>query len=166
MRAPAHWIPAYVAVGSNLDDPVVQVRSALAALAQIPMTRLISTSRLYRSAPMGPRDQPDFINAAAALLTQLDPRALLQALQRIEQQQGRVRPAAHWGPRRIDLDLLSFGTQTSTDATLELPHPGVPHRPFVLYPLAEIAPDAWIVGHGRVLDLARQVSSQGLEPVG
>jgi 2-amino-4-hydroxy-6-hydroxymethyldihydropteridine diphosphokinase len=165
MPAPAHWIPAYVAIGSNLDDPVLQVRTAIEALARLPDTRRIAVSRLYRTAPMGPHEQPDFINAAAALLTQLPAAELLAGLQDIERRQGRVRPAARWGPRRIDLDLLACGEFVSTDAGLTLPHPGVPHRAFVLYPLAEIAPDAWIVGHGRVLDLARRLSAQDVQPV-
>jgi 2-amino-4-hydroxy-6-hydroxymethyldihydropteridine diphosphokinase len=157
------WRPAYVALGSNLDDPVRQVESAFAALAAIPETRLELRSGLWSSRPMGPQDQPDFINAAAGLLTRLDAPRLLAALAAIEQRMGRVAPAVRWGPRRIDLDLLLLGDETRNEGGVTLPHPGLHQRNFVLYPLAEIAADAWVPGHGRVRVLRQKVPGEGLE---
>src|SRR5512145_498192 len=103
------WIPAYVAIGSNLDEPLVQVRAAFDALSHLPDCRLIARSQLYRTRALGPQDQPDFVNAAAGLLTKLTPRALFDALKRLEAEQGRASPVVRWGPRRIDLDLLLHG---------------------------------------------------------
>src|SRR5687767_11705757 len=99
-----NWIPAYVALGSNLGEPRRQVEAALQRLGAIAETRLIATSRLYHTTPMGPQDQPEFVNAAAGLLTQLKPRALLEQLQDIERAMGRAPPAVRWGARIIDLD--------------------------------------------------------------
>src|SRR5262245_47078688 len=105
------WVPAYVALGSNLDTPVERVREALARLAQLADCRLIAHSRLFRSAPLGPRDQPDFVNAVAGLVTTLAPEALLASLQGIEAAMGKVAPTVRWGARRIDLDLLIYGAE-------------------------------------------------------
>ncbi|MGQ0384176.1 MAG: 2-amino-4-hydroxy-6-hydroxymethyldihydropteridine diphosphokinase [Gammaproteobacteria bacterium] len=157
------WRPAYVALGSNRDGPARQVEAAMAALATIPETRLVSRSRLWKSRPMGPRDQPDFVNAAAALLTALEPPALLAALAAIEKRMGRVEPPVRWGPRVIDLDLLAVGADLRQEAGLTLPHPGLHQRNFVLYPLAEIAPDLWVPGQGRVAALRRRIPGDGLE---
>jgi 2-amino-4-hydroxy-6-hydroxymethyldihydropteridine diphosphokinase len=158
-----NWRPAYVALGSNLDDPAHQVERAFAALAEIPGSRLVLRSRLWRTLPMGPQDQPDFINAAAGLLTTLNARALLDALAGIERRLGRVPPAVRWGPRLIDLDLLLVGDETRDEPGLTLPHPGLHQRNFVLYPLEEIAADAWVPGHGRVRTLRQMVPGEGLE---
>jgi 2-amino-4-hydroxy-6-hydroxymethyldihydropteridine diphosphokinase len=111
---------------------------------------------------MGP-PQPDFVNAVAGLLTLLKPAALLAALVAIEKRMGRKEPAQRWGPRIIDLDLLVVGGETSREPGLTLPHPGLHQRNFVLYPLAEIAPELWVPGHGRVRSLRQQVSGDGLE---
>jgi 2-amino-4-hydroxy-6-hydroxymethyldihydropteridine diphosphokinase len=137
---------AFIGLGSNLDDPVAQVERALEALAALRDTRFVACSGLYQSEPMGPRDQPDYINAVAALDTRLGPHALLHALQAIETRQGRVRSGARWGPRTLDLDLLLYGMQHCHDAQLTVPHPGIQERPFVLYPLYEIAPDIDVPG--------------------
>lgn len=158
-----NWRPAYVALGSNLDDPARQVERALAALAGIADTRLLLRSRLWRTRPMGPQDQPDFINAAAGLLTTLPAPRLLAELKAIEQGMGRVAPDRRWGPRVIDLDLLLLGDETRAEAALSLPHPGLHQRNFVLYPLAEIAADAWVPGQGRVGTLRQQVPGDGVE---
>jgi 2-amino-4-hydroxy-6-hydroxymethyldihydropteridine diphosphokinase len=157
------WVPAYVALGSNLDDPLVQVERALQQLARLPRTRCVLRSSLYRSRPLGPVQQPDFINAVAGLLTELDPTALLAELQQLEAQLGRERPAVRWGPRRIDLDLLVHGTDTIRQPDLELPHPGIAERAFVLVPLAEFAPDLEVPGVGRVRRLVSRVDCTGLE---
>ena len=129
---------AYIGLGSNLADPQAQVTLALRELAQLPHTRLLAQSRLYISAPVGPA-QPDFINAAALLETQLAPLALLDALQQIERDHQRVR-LQHWGPRTLDLDLLLYGEQTIDCERLSVPHPFLTQRSFVLYPLADINP--------------------------
>jgi len=157
------WVPAYVAVGSNLDDPAQQVGSALARLAQLPECRLVLRSPLYRSTPLGPQDQPDFINAVAGMLTTLEPLAMLHTLKDLEVAMGRAQPVVRWGARRIDLDLLVHGNTTLVSEVLTLPHPGVPVRNFVLYPLCAIAADLWIPGLGVVRDLTSRVSAQGLQ---
>ena len=156
--------PAYVGIGSNLSDPVKQVRAAIAALAALPNTRLVLRSSLYGSRPMGPVPQPDFCNAVAGLLTELDARSLYTALRAIELQMGRERERerVRWGPRVIDLDLLVYGEQHSADAELTLPHPALALRHFVLQPLCEIAPDLLVPGLGRVAALAAAVPTEGL----
>ncbi len=156
------WQPAYVALGSNLEQPAAQVRRALAALAQLPRTRLVRRSALYGSKPMGPVSQPDFVNAAAGLLTQLEVEAFFDELRRLEHALGRVPPRERWGPRLIDLDLLVFDQLTRDGVELQLPHPGIVERNFVLYPLAEIAPDLNVPGQGRVAQLAARASSNGI----
>jgi 2-amino-4-hydroxy-6-hydroxymethyldihydropteridine diphosphokinase len=159
------WVPAYVALGSNLDGPRRQIEMALTRLAAIPRTRRVLSSAFYSSRPMGPQDQPAFVNAAAGMLTQLSARELLSELQRIEQAMGRVAPPVRWGPRRIDLDLLLYDGLRMQDPDLTLPHPGIHERNFVLYPLADIAPALLIPGHGTVGELARQLGPAGLEPL-
>jgi 2-amino-4-hydroxy-6-hydroxymethyldihydropteridine diphosphokinase len=149
-----HWWPAYVGIGSNLQEPRQQVMRAFEALARIPDSRLIKTSRLYRSPPMDGSDQPDYINAVAALLTRLDALTLLHQLQAIEKNQGRARQAKRWGPRSLDLDLLVFGEQEICNDELIVPHPGMAKRSFVLLPLADIAPHLQVPGLALVRALA------------
>ena len=161
----ASWTPAYVALGSNLDDPSAQVGRAFDALATLPDTRLVARSPSYRSPPLGPVSQPDFVNAAAGLLTRLAPRALLDALKSLEAALGREAPVVRWGPRRIDLDLLVHGAARVEEQGLSVPHPGLAERAFVLLPLADIAPDLEVPGIGRVRSLAARVDSQGLERI-
>jgi 2-amino-4-hydroxy-6-hydroxymethyldihydropteridine diphosphokinase len=160
-----HWVPAYVALGSNLDGPLEQVLSAFERLARIRDTRLLARSRLYRSRPLGPQDQPDFINAVAGLLTQLGPAALLSELKAIEREMGRKDPPVRWGPRLIDLDLLLYDAQAIDEPGLVVPHRGIHERNFVLYPLADIAPTLFIPGHGTVGELARKRGPGGLQIV-
>jgi len=148
-----HRYPAYVGIGSNLQGPARQVENAAALLAEIPGTRLIATSSLYRSAAFGGIEQPDFVNAVAAVLTTLSPADLLGELQAIENRQGRERGEARWGPRVIDLDLLVYSGEIIESAELSLPHPGIGERNFVLLPLVEIAPDLVIPGLGRVASI-------------
>jgi 2-amino-4-hydroxy-6-hydroxymethyldihydropteridine diphosphokinase len=156
------WHPAYIGVGSNLDDPGAQVRRACAKLAELPSTRLVLTSPIYVSSPFGPVKQPDFANAVAGILTQLDPLALLAGLHSIEAAQGRPKERERWGPRVIDLDVLVYGRERLADPRLTLPHPGIVERNFVLYPLADIAPDLDIPGLGRVIELKGRVTSEGI----
>ena len=143
-------VTAYVGLGSNLQDPAAQITRAFAELAALPETQLVARSPLYMSPPMGPQDQPDFINAAAALVTGLASEALLQALLGIERAHGRVRDSARWGPRSLDLDMLLYADRVQHGPGLVLPHPGLHERAFVLYPLADIAPQAIVPGHGTV----------------
>jgi 2-amino-4-hydroxy-6-hydroxymethyldihydropteridine diphosphokinase len=156
------WRPAYVGVGSNLRDPRSQVLRALSELADIPATRRIAVSRMYASRAFGPVTQPDFVNAVAGLLTQLDPRDLLKRLQSIEAAFGRPDPHPKWGPRIIDLDILVFAHERCNESDLILPHPGVVERNFVLYPLADIAPDLEVGGLGRVAELKARVGPADL----
>ena len=149
-----HWYPVYVGLGSNLDTPTRQLQSAFEFLAQIPRSRLVQRSALYRSAPFGGIEQPDFVNAAAALLTQLDARQFLRELQRIEKQRGRKRDDVRWGPRVLDLDLLVYSNQQINDDELTVPHPGIGERNFVLLPLGEVAPELTIPGLGRMANIA------------
>lgn len=157
------WRPAYVGLGSNLDDPRRQVESAFEALAGITDARLVLRSSLWRTQPLGPQDQPEFVNAAAGLLTTKSPRELLLDLQEIERRMGRTGPEVRWGPRLIDLDLLAFGQEQIDEPGLRLPHPGVHQRNFVLYPLSEIAEDLWVPGLARVRALLERVSGDGIE---
>ena len=154
-------VTAYIALGANLEDPVVQVRAGLAALATLPDTQLLMQSSLYRTAPVGYADQPDFINAVAAVDTELSPRELLDALLAIELNHGRVRQFAN-APRTLDLDVLLYDDVKVNESGLTIPHPRMHERAFVLAPLAEIAPLCEIPGHGRVSELLRSLDPQGV----
>jgi 2-amino-4-hydroxy-6-hydroxymethyldihydropteridine diphosphokinase len=150
-----------VAIGSNLDRPLTRVNEAFARLENLSATGSLLRSRLYGTRPMGPQDQPDFVNAAAGLLTQLTARELLEDLLRIEKAMGRERQQ-RWGPRVIDLDLIWMPGESIDEPGLTIPHPGVSSRNFVLYPLADIAPTLEIPGHGRVSELLRTVGDDGM----
>ena len=154
------WIPAYVGLGSNLHGPARQLEIAFELLGEIRATRLIRRSLLYRSVPFGGVEQPDFVNAAASLLTQLTAQELLLELQRIETERGRARGEARWGPRVLDLDLLVYSNQTIDEPGLSVPHPGIGERNFVLLPLGEIAPEVSIPGLGRLSKL----DAESIEP--
>jgi len=154
------WYPAYIGVGSNLNDPPAQVRRAFGKLAELTATRVILTSPIYRTPAFGPVDQPDFANAVVGLLTQLSPRELLNGLKSIEAAQGRPKPEQRqrWGPRVIDLDILVYGRERLQEPDLTVPHPGIVERNFVLYPLSDIAPHLDIPGLGRVTELKGRVT--------
>jgi 2-amino-4-hydroxy-6-hydroxymethyldihydropteridine diphosphokinase len=158
----SRWLPAYVGVGSNLADPRSQVERALTSLARLPASKLILCSPLYQTTPLGDLAQPPFVNAAAGLLTQLAPEEMLAALRALERELGREPPRERWGPRIIDLDLLVVGTEKRASDTLTLPHPGIAGRDFVLYPLADIAPDLDVPGVGRVSLLRERVANRGV----
>ena len=130
---------AYLGLGSNLQDPVAQLQQAIGELSDLPSSQLLSHSSLYGSKPMGPQDQPDYVNAVAKISTNLTPLALLDAIQQLEQNHRRIRER-HWGPRTLDVDLLLFDDQTIITERLTVPHVGIRERNFVLYPLAEINP--------------------------
>ncbi|EWC40707.1 2-amino-4-hydroxy-6-hydroxymethyldihydropteridine diphosphokinase [Pseudomonas stutzeri] len=142
----------YIGLGSNLADPQQQLRGALQAMAELPQSRLVAVSSLYASDPLGPADQPRYVNAVAALDTSLAPLTLLDALQRIELAHGRERKAERWGPRTLDLDILLFGDRLIDEPRLQVPHYHLQARAFVLYPLAEIAPPNLLLADGRQLD--------------
>lgn len=156
------WQPAYIGIGSNLGDPSTQVRQAIAALATLPLTRLQTRSSLYGAEPLGPPAQPQYVNAVAGLLTQLEVLTFFEELRRLEVRLGKQPPSVRWGARLIDLDLLLFGQQRVDSAQLRLPHPGIVQRNFVLYPLREVAPDLNVPGWGRVATLAAGVQSAGI----
>lgn len=158
-------VRAYIGLGSNLDDPVQQLHRALEGLTRLPQTQLVACSRFYRSTPLGPQDQPDYVNAVAALDTDLPPAALLDALQAIEVGQGRVR-LRRWGPRSLDLDILLYGVAVLATPRLTVPHPGLTERSFVLYPLAELDPDLVLPDGRRLAELLAQCDSAGLELLG
>lgn len=132
---------AYIALGSNLASPLEQVNAALKAIADIPDSRIVAVSSFYRTPPLGPQDQPDYLNAAVALDTALAPEELLNYTQRIERQQGRERKAERWGPRTLDIDIMLFGDKIISTERLTVPHYDMKNRGFMLWPLFEVAPE-------------------------
>lgn len=162
MNKPAR-VRCFVGVGSNLGDPVSQAKEAIQALAELPDSQLVLCSGLYCSRPMGPADQPDYVNAVAQLETGLAPLALLDALQAIEQHHGRTRKSERWGPRTLDLDLLLYGKQVIDCPRLIVPHYGMKQREFVLYPLHEIAPQLILPCGTPILELLSDVPLNGLQ---
>ena len=154
-----HWWPIYIGIGSNLESPEAQVRQAIASLGNLPQSILVSASGLYRSAPMGPSGQPDFINAVAALLTQTKAHDLLQQLQNLELKQGRTHDIERWGPRTLDLDLLAYASEIINEDDLIVPHPGIADRNFVLLPWQEIAPYYCVPGCAEIAAMAASIST-------
>ncbi|BEK72852.1 2-amino-4-hydroxy-6-hydroxymethyldihydropteridine diphosphokinase [Enterobacter asburiae] len=132
---------AYIAIGSNLASPLEQVNAAVQALGEIPQSKIVAVSSFYRTPPLGPQDQPDYLNAAVVLETALNAETLLDNTQRIELQQGRVRKEERWGPRTLDLDIMLFGHETISTERLTVPHYDMKNRGFMLWPLFEVAPD-------------------------
>ncbi|MDT8448775.1 MAG: 2-amino-4-hydroxy-6-hydroxymethyldihydropteridine diphosphokinase [Wenzhouxiangellaceae bacterium] len=158
---------AFVGLGSNLDEPAAQLERAFEALAALPGTRLVARSPVYRTAPVGDPDQPEFRNAVAELATTLAAPDLLAAMQDVERRQGRRRdPRRRFGPRTIDLDLLMYGDSVIRQPGLVVPHPRLAGRAFVLRPLADLAPALEIPGLGRVADLLAGVDTRGVRPAG
>ena len=132
---------AYIAIGSNLASPLEQVNAAVQALGDIPQSQIVAVSSFYRTPPLGPQDQPDYLNAAVVLETALNAETLLDNTQRIELQQGRVHKEERWGPRTLDLDIMLFGHETISTERLTVPHYDMKNRGFMLWPLFEVAPD-------------------------
>jgi 2-amino-4-hydroxy-6-hydroxymethyldihydropteridine diphosphokinase len=159
------WCPAYIGLGSNLQGPSRQVESATQQLNELTDTRLIAYSGLYRSAPYGGVEQPEFVNTVAAVLTQLGPRELLDALKAVERARGREHGAQRWGPRILDLDILAYSDRKLDEDGLTLPHPGIAERNFVLLPLREIAPHLVIPGLGRVASIAVNEREPSIERI-
>ncbi|MBM7063126.1 2-amino-4-hydroxy-6-hydroxymethyldihydropteridine diphosphokinase [Pseudomonas sp. UL073] len=154
---------AYVGLGSNLAEPQAQLSAALEAIAALPHSRLSAVSSFYASDPLGPPDQPRYVNAVAAVDTSLAPLELLDALQAIEQNQGRQRKAERWGPRTLDLDILLYGDRIIDEPRLQVPHYHMHARPFVLYPLAEIAAELLLPDGRPLAALLQACPFQGLE---
>lgn len=145
-------VAAYIALGSNLSEPEEQVKAGFEELAMLPKTLLAGVSSLYRSAPVGYVEQPDFVNAVAKIETALGPNELLDALLEIERRFGRVREFAN-APRTLDLDIILYDEAQHVEEGLSIPHPRMHERAFVVVPLAELAPDAAVPGRGSVRDL-------------
>ncbi len=156
---------AYIALGSNLDDPVAHIRQAYLDLNTLPDTTLLKRSSLYKSAPVGRLDQPDFINAVAEIVTTLQPVQLLDELLSIEQRHGRIRDphTALNAPRTLDLDILLYDHLQLKTVNLVLPHPRMMQRAFVLLPLMEIAPDCEIPGRGKISQFVVSCRDQIIE---
>lgn len=154
-------IRAYVGLGANLGEPRRQLTEAIIAMSGLPETRLAGHSSFYRTGPVGFQNQPEFLNAVAALDTRLAPGVLLEGLQGIERRHRRERSFPN-APRTLDLDLLLFGDEQIARPGLTVPHPRMLERSFVMVPLAEIAPAAMVPGNGRVADLARKVDASGM----
>ncbi|MDA7746738.1 2-amino-4-hydroxy-6-hydroxymethyldihydropteridine diphosphokinase [Psychromonas sp.] len=153
---------SYIGIGSNQALPIEQAKQAIEALRKIKSTTLVACSSLYCSAPMGPQDQPDYINAVAKLETDLSAMELLDALQEIEQNQGRVRKENRWGPRTLDLDIILYANQTIHNERLTVPHYGMKEREFVLYPLFEIAPSLQLPDGTSLIEMLKSCDKNGL----
>ncbi|RWR00480.1 2-amino-4-hydroxy-6-hydroxymethyldihydropteridine pyrophosphokinase [[Pantoea] beijingensis] len=154
----------YIALGSNLADPLHQVQNALDALDALPDSRMLACSSFYRTPPYGPPDQPDYLNAVIALDTLLPPETLLDNTQRIELQQGRVRKAMRWGARTLDLDILLYGSLTLHNERLIVPHYDMKNRAFMLVPLVEIAPDIMFPDGTRAKDILDTLDASDIQP--
>lgn len=155
---------AFIGIGGNLGDAKQRVRDAITALDRLPQTALIAASSLYRTAPVGYLDQPDFINAVAEIDTDLEPHALLDALQDLENRHGRKRSFKD-APRTLDLDVLLYDARLMDDARLTVPHPRMHERAFVLAPLVEIAPQCAIPGRGPAAEWLARCADQAIERI-
>jgi 2-amino-4-hydroxy-6-hydroxymethyldihydropteridine diphosphokinase len=152
---------AYIGLGSNLDDPQSQLKKAIIAMEMVSSTSVVKTSSFYRSKPVGPQDQPDYVNAVVELDTELSASVLLDYLQAIENEQGRERKIK-WGARTLDLDILLFGDEIINNNRLQIPHVEMRNRGFVLLPLNEIFPDCMIPGVGAVSSLLQEDNAEDL----
>ncbi|WP_417512092.1 2-amino-4-hydroxy-6-hydroxymethyldihydropteridine diphosphokinase [Methylophaga sp.] len=154
----------FIGLGSNLDDPQTQILTAIEDIKNLEDTRLLHQSSLYHSPPMGPQDQPDYVNAVVEVDTALPPHVLLDNLQQLEQKHGRVKKR-HWGERTLDLDILVYSDYVIDDDRLKVPHPGLSERAFVVYPLAEIVADLTIPGQGQLSVIKQNCPLDGLRKV-
>lgn len=153
----------FIGLGSNQADPAQQLRRACVAIAALADTHVLQCSPFYRSVPLGPADQPDYVNAVIAVDTDLPALTLLDGLQEIERSQGRIRNGERWGPRTLDLDILLYGTQQLDLPRLKVPHYHMHARPFVLYPLADIAPTLRLPDGTELAELLSKCPAEGLE---
>ncbi|CCQ11439.1 2-amino-4-hydroxy-6-hydroxymethyldihydropteridinepyrophosphokinase [Pseudoalteromonas luteoviolacea B = ATCC 29581] len=155
----------YIGLGANLNQPLLQLRGALDALQQHAAISMLHVSRFYASKPMGPQDQPDYVNAVASFQTQLDAEATLDVLQQIELDYGRERKDERWGPRTLDLDILLFNDQNIQTERLTVPHYGMKAREFVIYPLCDIAPNLTLPCGTLIQHLKEQLPANGMVPI-
>ena len=163
---PVAPVNVYVALGSNLEDPLNQILRAIQEIKKLSSSTLLACSKLYKSAPMETTDntaQADYVNAVVLVETRLDALVLLHELQKIECDHGRVRGEQRWGPRTLDLDILVYGDQILNTDELTIPHTGISDRDFVLIPLSDINPDLYIPGKGHLSALLAQCKSHQLE---
>jgi 2-amino-4-hydroxy-6-hydroxymethyldihydropteridine diphosphokinase len=158
----SHTITAFIGLGSNLESPIAQLKSARLAINALDNVQELAFSNLYASSPMGPQDQPDYVNAVMSVATSLSPLELLHALQAIELEHGRVRGVQRWGARTLDLDLLLYGDQQIDTPELTVPHKGIAERAFVLVPLSDCDADLVIPGKGKLSDLLTNCPPAGL----
>jgi 2-amino-4-hydroxy-6-hydroxymethyldihydropteridine diphosphokinase len=161
--SPCSPVIAYVGLGSNLAEPAAQITSARSALVNVDGVRELAFSSLYHSLPMGPQDQPDYVNAVMCVETDLLPFDFLHCLQKVEHEHGRIRKGERWGARTLDLDILMYGDQEIDEPDLIVPHLGIGERSFVLYPLFEIAPTLFIPGKGVISDMVEKCPLAGLK---
>lgn len=153
---------AYIGLGSNLSEPIKQVNNAIKAIEKIEQSQVINVSSLYLSKPMGPQDQDDYINAVLALQTSLSATELLDSLQTIENDAGRIRKKNRWSARILDLDIILFGDQIINSERLTIPHYGMTEREFVLLPLAEIAPLLQLPNGQSVTFLSQNIANNAM----
>lgn len=159
-------VTCYIGLGSNLGNPAANLHSALAQLAMVSGLTLRGVSRFYASKPMGPQDQPDYVNAVACFTTKLSPHSVLQALFAVERAHGRVRDAGlRWGPRTLDLDLLLYGDVVLHEPDLQVPHPGITERSFVLLPLADLAPNLAFPDGRKLQECLASIACDDLVPL-
>jgi len=156
-------VEVYVGLGSNLEQPHGQLERALTALSAIVLPNSLRRSGLYRSEPLGPPGQPDYLNAAVSFRTRESPRALLCTLQAVERGQGRKR-AIRWGARTLDLDILLYGQVIVAEPDLRIPHPAIPERVFVLRPLQDLNPELNVPGMGTLSALIDECPASRIEP--
>lgn len=153
---------AFIALGSNLANPLNQVNQAIKSLRELPETNVITYSPFYRTKPLGPQNQPDYLNTVIQLETTLYPVDLLDYLQRIEQQQGRERKAHRWGPRTLDLDILLYDDLAIQNQRLTIPHYDMKNREFMIYPLFDIAPNLVMPDGTKISELIKILPRNGM----
>lgn len=153
----------FLGLGANLNAPQQQIHNAIAALKNLPNSEFVAVSSDYASKPMGPQDQPDYVNAVACINTALEPEQLLDLTQAIELKHGRVRKAERWGPRTLDIDILLFGQQVIDTERLTVPHYGLCQREFVVFPLLEIAPNLTLPNNQLLSDVAKSLPLNQLQ---
>ncbi|MFT6529636.1 MAG: 2-amino-4-hydroxy-6-hydroxymethyldihydropteridine diphosphokinase [Psychrosphaera sp.] len=155
----------YVGLGANLKSPLETIKLAINELTVLPHSELVGVSKIYSSKPMGPADQPDYINAVALIRTELTPHQLFSHTCAIEDKHGRTRVGEHWGPRTLDLDILLYGQHQINDEQLVVPHYGLQQREFVIYPLLDITPDLVLPCGTIVESLTKNIPLNGMTPL-
>ena len=155
----------FIGLGANSNDPIQQVKTALQELAKLPNITLLSQSQIYISKPMGPADQPDYVNAVALIESKLSAHDIFDLTCHIEQSHGRIRTGEHWGPRTLDLDILLYDNQVISDDKLTIPHYGLKQREFVIYPLLDIDPKLILPCGTELASLTANIPLNGMTPL-